>query len=81
MKNTYDLWFTFSGIALKTNSNAHFIEEINQLDISKLTSEYIIKKANYHREIIPSTFWNKIKSERLQEIEDEYELKKITIKV
>lgn len=79
LKNTYDLWFTFSGIALETNSNAHFIEEINQLSVSKLTSEYLTKKTDYNREIIPSPFWNKIKIERLQELEDEYELKKITI--
>lgn len=79
LKNTYDLWFTFSGIALETNSNAHFIEEINQLSVSKLTSEYLTKKTDYNREIIPSSFWNKIKTERLQELEDEYELKKISI--
>ncbi|MBA4276609.1 hypothetical protein [Flavobacterium sp.] len=79
LKNTYDLWFTFSGIALETNSNAHFIEDINELSVSKLTSEYVAKKEYYNREIISSPFWNKIKQLRLQDLEDEYELKKITI--
>jgi hypothetical protein len=79
LKNTYDLWFTFSGIALETNSNAHFIEDIEKLNIYKLMSEYIDKKALYNRKIVSNPFWNKLKKERLQELEDEYELKKITI--
>lgn len=79
LKNTYDLWFTFSGIALETNSNAHFIEDIEKLNIYKLKSEYIDKKALYNRKTVSNPFWNKLKAERLQELEDEYELKKITI--
>jgi hypothetical protein len=79
LKNTYDLWFAFSGIALKTKTNAHFIEDIEKLNIYKLMSEYIDKKDLYNREIISTPFWNKLKAERLQELEDEYELKKITI--
>lgn len=79
LKNTYDLWFTFSGVALETNSNAHFIEDIKKLNIYKLMSEYIDKKALYNRKIVSTPFWNKLKAEKLQELEDEYELKKITI--
>ncbi len=79
LKNTYDLWFTFSGIALETDSNAFRIEDIEKLSINELTSEYIDKKALYNRKIVSTPFWNKIKAERLQELEDEYELKKITI--
>ena len=79
LKNTYDLWFTFSGVALETKTNPHSIEDINELSVAKLTSEYNAKKAYYNREIIPVPFWNKIKQQRLQELEDEYELRKITI--
>lgn len=79
LKNTYDLWFTFSGIALETNSNAHSIEDIGKLDVHKLMSEYIDKKALYNRQIVSTPFWNKLKAEKLQELEDEYELKKISI--
>lgn len=79
LKNTYDLWFTFSGTALETNSNAHDVEDIEKLNIYKLMSEYMEKKSLYNRKIVATSFWNKIKAEKLQELEDEYQLRKITI--
>lgn len=79
LQNTYDLWFTFSGIALETNSNAHYLEDIDKLSSDKLLSEYIEKKALYNRKTVSTPFWNKLKAARLQELEDEYQLKKITI--
>jgi hypothetical protein len=79
LKNSYDLWFTFSGITLETDANAYFIEDINKLDATKLFLEYINKKALYNRKTVSTPFWDKLKTERLQELEDYYELKKITI--
>lgn len=79
LKNTYDLWFTFSGMNLETNANAYSIQEINKLDATKLFLEYINKKALYNRKTVSTPFWDKLKTKRLQELEDEYLLKKITI--
>ncbi|TDO73253.1 hypothetical protein EV143_106195 [Flavobacterium chryseum] len=79
LKNTYDLWFTFSTAKLQTQTNAYFIEDVNKLDATKLFLEYINQKALLNRKVVSTPFWNKLKTQRLRELEEEYLLKKITI--
>jgi len=79
LQNTYDLWFRYSGINLNTQTNPYKIEDIDKLSIPKLMLEYTTKKALYNKEIVANSFWNSVKTEKLQELEEEYELRKITI--
>jgi hypothetical protein len=79
LKNTYDLWFTHSGGNLSTNSSPSSQAEIDKLSISDLTAEYNEIKASYDKKIISSPYWEKIKAEKLHELNDTYELKKIAI--
>jgi hypothetical protein len=80
LQNTYDLWFRFSGIALETDGTANKPEEISKLDANKLASEYQKQKKYFSQMVIVNVpYWQKLKEQRIQELEDEYELKKITI--
>ncbi len=80
LKNTFDLWYTFSGIPLHASGVAFELGEISRLNIDKLTKEYLERKALYSGMVIISTpFWNRLKEKRIQELETDYEFKKITI--
>jgi hypothetical protein len=80
LQNTYDLWFRFSGIALETDGTASKLEEIAKLDSNKLGEEYQKQKKYYNQMVVVnSTYWQKLKEQRMLELDNEYELKKITI--
>lgn len=79
LRNTYNLWFSNSGGYLSTNTTPDSAAEIEQLSLSDLTAEYNERKAFYDLKIISSPYWKKIKAEKLHELEDTYELKKIAI--
>ncbi|MBF7091384.1 hypothetical protein IUY40_07520 [Flavobacterium sp. ALJ2] len=79
LKNTCDLWSTNSGAYLSTNSTPRSQAEIDKLSLSDLTTEYNERKALYSRKVIATPYWEKKKAERLHELEDAYELKKIAI--
>lgn len=77
LENTHELWFLPSG--LSTDASPHDADKIEKLSIDELTAEYNEKKASLNRKIVETPFWNKIKTERLLELQDEYELKKLSI--
>jgi hypothetical protein len=80
LQNTYDLWFRFSGIALETDGTANKPEDISTLDTNKLANEYKKQKKYLEQIVIVNlTYWQKLKQLKIQELEDEFELKKITI--
>ncbi|MCV9928089.1 hypothetical protein OIU83_10520 [Flavobacterium sp. LS1R49] len=79
LKNTRDLWGSFSGAYLSTPTTPSSTAEDEKLRLTDLTAEYNERKAFYNRKIIPSPYWEKRKAERLHELEDSYELKKIAI--
>lgn len=81
LRNTYELWFTYSAIMLQTDGCVFKPEDINRLDLQKLTNEYIEKKARLeHSEIVNTPYWISLKKQRQQELDAEYELKKTTLK-
>lgn len=77
LENTHDLWFLASGLSIDASPNA--ADRIEKLNVDELTAEYEQRKTSLNRKIIDTPFWNKIKKERLQELQDEYELKKLSI--
>lgn len=77
LENTHDLWFMPSG--LSTDASPNDEDRIEKLSIDELTTEYNEKKASLNRKTIETPFWNKLKTERLLELQDEYELKKLSI--
>jgi hypothetical protein len=79
LNNTYDIWMTFSGAALSTPVFIKTKEDISRFDLEKLKGEYLEKKELYNRPIVNSPYWKKIKAGRLQELEDEYQLAKISM--
>jgi len=80
LKNTYDLCFTFSGISLETDGTANNPEDIKKLSIPTLTQEYKKKRAYYiAMEIVDLPYWQNLRMLRIQELDDEFYLKKITI--
>lgn len=80
LQNTYDLWFRFSGVALETDGTANKPEEVSKLDSNKLREEYQRQKKYFNQMVIVnSTYWQKLKEQRIQELDNEYELKRITI--
>lgn len=80
LQNTYDLWFRFSGVALETDGTASKPEEISKLDANKLAEEYQKQKKYFNQMVVVNLpYWQKLKEERIRELDNEYELKKITI--
>jgi hypothetical protein len=80
LQNTYDLWFRFGGVILETDGTATNLEEVSALDANKLTAEYQKQKKYFNQMVIVNTpYWQKLKEQRIKELEDEYELKKISI--
>jgi hypothetical protein len=80
LHNAYDLWFTYSGVALETDGTVFQPEDIVKLDSVKLREEYEGKKSVLEAmKTVDRPYWQKLKQQRLRELEDEYELKKIAI--
>ncbi|HEX6426687.1 MAG TPA: hypothetical protein VF008_03335 [Niastella sp.] len=80
LQNTYDLWFRFGGVILETDATPFELEDISKLDSDKLTNEYQKQKKYFNQMVIVNTpYWQKLKEQRIRELEDEYELKKIAI--
>ncbi len=80
LQNTYDLWFTYSGMALETDGTAYDPKDISKLDTNKLSEEYHNKKNHLEQmDIVNSAHWHELRKQRIQELEDEFELKRIAI--
>lgn len=79
IKNTYELWsFSYSGSTLENGRSVFEPSDIAKLDLKALTDEYTDKKTRLEKlKIINTPFWNTLKKQLLQQLEDEYELDKI----
>ncbi len=79
LQNTLDIWMHF-GIALSTDATVFSAKQIPKLSMADLTKEYENRKQYFDTlQIVDTPFWNKIKELRIDELEEEYALKKITI--
>lgn len=80
LRNTYDLWVIYSALMLQTDGIVFKPEDIQKLDLKKLTNEYQAKKERIERaEIINTAYWIALKQQRLQELDAEYEHMKTTL--
>jgi hypothetical protein len=80
LNDTYDLWSKHRGVCLSTDATADKIEDFFKLDAEKLTREYNETKTLYQSlRLVDLPFWKKMKQQREKALEDEYELKMITI--
>lgn len=78
LKNTSNLWGMRSSAYLNTNTNPTSDADAEKLT-RELTAEYNERKAFYNNKIISSPYWEKVKADKIHELEDIYELKKIAI--
>jgi hypothetical protein len=80
LQNTFDLWFTFGGILLEQDGTVFDAKDIPRLDSNKLSEEYLGKKTRItNMRLVPAPYWENLRKQKLQELEGEYELKKISI--
>jgi len=78
IQNTYKLWSFYAGSSLENGRSVYEPADIAKLNLKALTEEYTEKKAQLEKlTIINTPFWNTLKKQVLQELEDEYELDKI----
>ena len=80
IQNTYKLWSSYAGSVLENGRSVFKPSDIVKLDLKALTAEYTEKKTQLEKlTVIDATFWNTLKKQSLQQLEDEYELDKIEI--
>ena len=78
LKNTWELWF--NQVTLETSATVFKPEELPSLSMEKLNAEYNQKKKHFTEvELIPGEYWETLRKNKLHEIEDGYELRKITL--
>src|SRR5262245_39439313 len=78
IKNTYALWSSYMGKNLENGRAVFEPSDIAKLDLKALTKEYTEKKAQLEKlQVINAPFWNTLKKQLQQQLEDEYELDKI----
>jgi hypothetical protein len=85
LQNTFDLWFTYNALQLNTRDYEIYVEDFKSFDaaaqLEKLEQEYSSKKHTYNKMILlPGAYWEDLRKSRLRELEEEFELKKITLK-
>jgi hypothetical protein len=78
IKNTYELYTSYSGKNLENGRSVYEPADIDKLDLRALTAEYTEKKGRLEKlEIINSPYWITLKKQLLQQLNDEYALDKI----
>lgn len=78
LKNTYNIWGMHSSAYLNTNTTPTSATDAEKLT-RELTAEYNERKASYNQKIVSNPYWEKVKADKIHELEDIYELKKIAI--
>ncbi|MBO2007633.1 hypothetical protein [Hymenobacter negativus] len=72
--------FVYGSAGLETDATVFQPENISKLSLDSLTVEYTKKKALYRgMQLPPQSIWQKLQKSALQELEDEYQAKKLTI--
>lgn len=80
LKNTLELIRTSDSVALNTDATVFSIEGVKELSLTKLKTEYDSERKKLSNlTIVDGDFWKKYKEDRIKMLDDEYELKKITI--
>lgn len=78
LKNTCNLWGMRSSAYLNTDTTPTSKADAEKLT-RELTAEYNERKAFYNNKIISSPYWERARKDKIHELEDTYELKKIAI--
>lgn len=79
LENTYKLWFS-SDFILETESTAWTIDEVKKLSIDELDNEFQSKyNILKNLDIVNVKYWKTLKENQLKELEQVYNLKKVTI--
>ncbi|MCW3160290.1 hypothetical protein [Chryseobacterium oryctis] len=85
LEGTYKLWFTMSGTLLDTPSvfNLKDLQEVRtEKDkiLAKLDKDFSEKKRMIESlNVVKDTYWQNVKAQKLQELNDEYEFRKTQI--
>lgn len=80
LNNTFNLWFQGGYRGLEADATVFEPADIKKLSIDTLTKEYNERMSKLKAmKIVKDPFWEKLKQASIQELEEEYELKKITI--
>lgn len=80
LKATLDLCYVFDGSVLLI-SDAHPLDitDIAKLNTKALEEEYKEQQKMFSRPVVKTEFMEKLRKDKLKELDEEYELKKITI--
>ncbi len=80
LQNTLEFIQLSGSVLLNTDATAFQPGDIQKLSIEKLEEEYTKKKGNYQKKIVVAEpIWENLKKQIIQALDEEYELKKITI--
>lgn len=79
LNDTYKLWWGMSGY-LNTNALVRNKEDIADLSLEKLDKEYKEKLQNFKSlNLIKAPYWEQLRKNKIREMNESYELKKIAI--
>ncbi|MBN2693998.1 hypothetical protein JXR93_04980 [bacterium] len=80
LKNTIELVKTTGSVALNTSAIVFSKDDIKKLSLDELNKEYNTERAKLVKTtLVDGDFWKKYKEDRIKMLDDEYQLKKITI--
>ena len=80
LKNTYDLLSLYYSLPLKYEVTLLRPEQIKNLNIDSLTLEYKTKITRLkNMKIVPGKEWENLRKQKIIEMDDEFELKRITL--
>lgn len=80
IKNTHELFSIYEGLLLENRPSVYKPSDLAKLNLKALTAEYTEKKALLEKlKIIDAPFWNTLKKQTLQQLDEEYEFDKLQI--
>lgn len=80
LKATLDLCYRFDGsVLLMTDVHPFDITDIAKLNATALDEEYKQQQKVFNRPVVKTEFMEKLRKDKIKELDEEYELKKITI--
>ncbi|MET3886847.1 hypothetical protein ABIE54_005736 [Chitinophagaceae bacterium OAS944] len=80
IKNTYELYSVYAGLLLENRPSVYKPSDLAKLNLKALTAEYTEKKSFLEKlKIVDAPFWNTLKKQTLQQLDEEYEFDKLKI--
>jgi|GEM_PF-521421 len=80
LKATAELCYTFDGaVLLMADAHPLNITDIAKLNTTDLDKEYKEQQKMFSRPVVKTEFMEKLRKDKIKELDEEYELKKITI--